>query len=56
MTQGLVRYQTRGHTHFITFSCYKRSPYLKTPPAKAVFENALERTRVRYSLYIHGYV
>ncbi len=56
MTWGLIQYQTLGHTHFNTFSCYKRSPYLQIPAAKHLSEDPLERTRVRYGLHIYGYV
>jgi putative transposase len=28
MTQGLIRKQQRGDLHFVTFSCYRRLPYL----------------------------
>jgi putative transposase len=56
MTQGLVRYQQTGNLHFITFSCYQRRRYLRTSPARSLFERALERTRQKYSFYIVGYV
>jgi putative transposase len=56
MTQGLIRYQKEDHTHFITFSCYQRLPYLASDLAKELFEDALERTRLRYRLILYGYV
>jgi putative transposase len=56
MTQGLKRYQFAGDLHFITFSCDQRRPYLALPSAKHLFEEALERTRIRYYLYVIGYV
>jgi putative transposase len=56
MTQGLIRYQKNGHTHFITFSCYQRRPYLASDTTKALFEDALERTRLRYRFAVYGYV
>ncbi|HLI76223.1 MAG TPA: hypothetical protein VKV02_04695, partial [Acidobacteriaceae bacterium] len=31
---GGKRYQQEGHLHFITFSCYRRLPFLKNDPAR----------------------
>ncbi|MGA8041522.1 MAG: transposase [Terracidiphilus sp.] len=56
MTQGLKRYQSTGDLHFVTFSCYHQQPYLASATACARFEEALERTRVRYVLCVIGYV
>jgi putative transposase len=56
MTKGLIRYQKEGHTHFITFSCHHRKPYLQTSTAKAIFEDALTRTQTRYGFLVFGYV
>jgi putative transposase len=56
MTQGLVRKQQRGDLHFITFSCFQRQPFLNTPKMRALFEDALEKTRLRYGFYVVGYV
>ncbi len=56
MTRGLVRYQTSGDFHFITFSCYHRKPYLGTAAARSRFEQCLERTRIRYSFVVMAYV
>ena len=56
MTQGLVRYQQTSDLHFVTFSCYRRRPYLKTVEARDVFERALETMRVRYDFFVTGYV
>ncbi|HME57286.1 MAG TPA: transposase, partial [Terracidiphilus sp.] len=56
MTQGLKRYQYAGDLHFITFSCYQRNPYLASPSARSLFEESLERTRVRYGFCVIGYV
>jgi len=33
MPAGLKRYYGNGHLHFITFSCYRRLPLLKTSRA-----------------------
>jgi putative transposase len=56
MTQGLVRKQDRGDFHFITFSCDQRRPYLATPDARDLVEDALERMRLRYRFALAGYV
>jgi putative transposase len=42
--------------HFLTFSCYRRLPYLASPEAKNLFEDALERIRKKYSFVVAGYV
>jgi len=34
MPAGLKRYYGKGHLHFITFSCYRRLPLLKTVRAR----------------------
>jgi putative transposase len=56
MTRGLVRYQECGHHHFITFSCFRRKPFLGSDTARTRFEHTLERTRIRYGLVVMGYV
>jgi putative transposase len=56
MPSGLKRYQTSGHDHFITFSCYRRLPYLDDDHSRKVFEEVLERTRQSHQFFLHGYV
>jgi REP-associated tyrosine transposase len=56
MTEGLKRYQFEGDLHFVTFSCDQRRPYLASITARTLFEEALERVRQRYVLYVIGYV
>ncbi len=56
MTQGLRRYQFSGDLHFVTFSCYQLRPYLASSAARDLFEQALERTRLRYEFFVIGYV
>jgi REP-associated tyrosine transposase len=51
-----IRYQQTGEFHFLTFSCYGRRPYLSTIAAMELFEDALERVRLRYRLAVAGYV
>jgi len=56
MTKGLVRYQQCGCFHFLTFSCYRRLPYLGTAAARSLFERSLEAIRIRYGFVVCGYV
>ena len=56
MARGLVRLQQTGHSHFITFTCYRRSTYLADPGACAIVIRALENTRLRCGLRVYGFV
>jgi putative transposase len=56
MPRGLRRYQQSRCLHFLTFSCYRRLPFLASPRARDLFERALEQSRVRYGFFIAGYV
>jgi len=56
MPKGLVRFQQCGCFHFITFGCYHRFQNLGTVPARALFEESLEKMRVRYDFVVCGYV
>jgi REP-associated tyrosine transposase len=56
MPKGLVRYQQCGVFHFVTFSCYRRQPYLAATNAYRVFERELEHVRMRFGLVVAGYV
>ena len=56
MPWGLERFQTEGHDHFVTFSCYERRPYLQTHASRDLFEHSLERTRRKYSFDVLAYV
>ena len=51
-----IRYQHTGEFHFLTFSCYRRRPYLASVAAMELFEDALERVRLRYRFVVAGYV
>jgi len=42
--------------HFLTFSCYRRQPFLASPESRDLFECALEQARVRYGFFVTGYV
>jgi putative transposase len=56
MTSGLMRYQQTGDLHFVTFSCYRRQPYLGVPAARELFERSLETMRRRYDFFVTAYV
>ncbi len=51
-----IRYQETGEFHFLTFSCYQRRPYMAAVAAMELFEDALERVRLRYRFVVAGYV
>ena len=42
MPIGLKRFHNEADDHFITFSCYRREPYLSTPSACDVVEQSIE--------------
>ena len=56
MPWGLKRFQQTRQLHFITFSCYRRRPFLDSPARRELFERALEDARRRYALFVTGYV
>jgi REP-associated tyrosine transposase len=56
MPKGLKRYYGRGDLHFLTFSCHRRLPLLKTMRARNLFVHALAKIRERYKFMLVGYV
>src|SRR5271157_4795207 len=56
MPKGLKRFYGRGHLHFVTFSCYRRLPLLKTVRARQLFVRELGRVRAEYGFLLVGYV
>jgi putative transposase len=56
MPEGLKRYYGKGDLHFITFSCYRRLPLLKTVRARDVFVKELGRVRDEMGFHLLGYV
>lgn len=56
MPHGLKRYQQTRQLHFVTFSCYRRLPYLTNDHAKNTVEQILEHTRRTHNFDLHGYV
>ena len=56
MSKGLIRHYGRGHLHFITFTCYRRLPLLRSVRARNAFVNILSQVRDRYGFSLVGYV
>jgi putative transposase len=56
MPVGLKRIYGQRHLHFITFSCYRRLPLLKTVRARDVFVREMARVRDEYEFLLVGYV
>ena len=56
MPLGLKRYQDSGQFHFVTFSTYRRLPFLNQPWIRDLFVDCLEQTRSKYRFQIFGYV
>jgi putative transposase len=56
MPSGLKRYYGKGDLHFITFSCYRRLPLLKTVRARDIFVKELGRVREEMGFHLLGYV
>ncbi|MHB1838176.1 MAG: REP-associated tyrosine transposase [Acidobacteriaceae bacterium] len=52
----LKRFHESGQSHFVTFSCYRRCSMFAEPATMRIFELALERGRLRFSLCVYGYV
>ena len=50
------RYYGAGFSHFITTSCYQRSPLLASPRTRDLFLQVLELVRRRYQFAVVGYV
>jgi putative transposase len=56
MPAGLQRIYGRGHLHFITFSCFRRLPLLKTARARDIFVTELGKLRDEMGFHLIGYV
>jgi putative transposase len=56
MANQLIRHYGRGHLHFITFTCYRRLPLLRSVRARNVFVKLLGEVRDRYGFSLVGYV
>ena len=53
---ALRRLYGSGDLHFITFSCYRRRPYLGTVRARSCFVKILDEVRSRHRFALLGYV
>jgi len=56
MPKGLKRYYGQRHLHFITCSCYRRLPLLRSVRARNTFARILGQVRQRYGFALVGYV
>jgi REP-associated tyrosine transposase len=56
MRNPLQRFYGRGDLHFVTFSCYRRRPYLGTQRARNCFVKILDQARSRFGFLLIGYV
>src|SRR5216683_3058387 len=56
MPLGLERRHNTGQLHFITFSCYRRLPFLEHHEPKDILERVIEKTRHSHNLAIYAYV
>ena len=52
----LKRFDGRRDLHFVTFSCYRRRPYLGTVRARNGFVKILHEVRLRHGFALLGYV
>lgn len=56
MPSGLRRYHHSGQSHFLTFSCYHRQLRFQSAVAYGLFLTCLENMRVKFGVYVYGYV
>jgi putative transposase len=56
MRNPLRRHYGQDDLHFVTFSCYRRRPYLGTRRARDRFVKILDEVRSRHKFRIVGYV
>ena len=56
MPNKLHRYYGAGYLHFITTSCYRRTPLLASPQHRDLLLEVLEQMRRRYRFVLAGYV
>jgi putative transposase len=56
MRNPLRRHYGRGDLHLVTFSCYRRRPFLGTRRARDRFVKILDEVRSRHKFHIVGYV
>jgi putative transposase len=56
MANGRIRRYGQGHLHFVTFTCFRRLPLLRSIHARNIFVQILGETRDRYGFPLVGYV
>ena len=56
MPKRLKRIYSLGHLHFVTFSCYRRLPLLRSVRARNAFVEVLGEVRRKYDFKLVGYV
>jgi putative transposase len=56
MRNRLQRLYGRGDLHFVTFSCYRRRPFLGGARARHCFVKILDQVRQRHHFQLVGYV
>ena len=56
MIRHPIRHYGHGHLHFITFSCYRRLPLLRSVRAKNAFVAILADVRTRFGFSLVGFV
>jgi putative transposase len=56
MPKNLKRFYERRHLHFITFSCYRRLPFLGSPRRRDALLRLIERVRKEHRCPVLGYV
>jgi putative transposase len=56
MPKGLKRRYGQGHLHFITCSCYRRLPLLRSVGSRNILVKILGEVRDRYGFSLVGYV
>ena len=56
MPRGWRRYYGADQLHFITCSCYRRTPLLRSARSRDRLLSILEQTRKRYRFVVVGYV
>jgi len=56
MRHPLKRHYGQGDLHFVTFSCYRRRPLLRTIRARDRFVKILDEIRRRHEFRLVGYV
>lgn len=49
-------YNTPGHAHELTYSCYKRSPYFNDPLACRIFLDCIRRSQLKFNFHVWAYV